>query len=1568
MADNVIASPGSGGATFATDDIGSVHYPIGKQAWGPLDTVNLVDDASGKRVPVKVGDALPAGDSNIGNVDIVTVPAPLSTAGGGTEATALRVTIATDSTGVVSIDDNGGSLTVDGTVDTELPAAAALADNTANPTVPGVGAYLMGFDGTTWDRIQTGGAATGALKVDGSAVTQPVSVAGTVTVGAHAVTNAGTFAVQESGAALTALQLIDDAVATTASAIPAKGVAVSGTDGTNARVLKTDTAGELQVDVLTMPTTAVSQSGTWTVQVGNTPNTAPILASIHDGTTLATVRNLAANDALNVAIVDGSGGQITSFGGGVEYTEDAVAATDPVGKATILVRQDTPTALVNLNLDNVAQRGTNFGAAYCQIVSSAGALIDTFGGSGGTAQADRSAFTDGTTTATPIAGVLNDTPIDPTEDQAAAVRITAKRALHVNIRDDAGDSCMDGANNAMRVNIVAGAGSGGTAQADESAFTEGTTSMTPIGGVLNDTITTDPTEDQAAAVRITAKRAFHTNLRKVDGTEIASGGGVEANALRVTIATDSTGVVSIDDNAGSLTVDGTVSITGAVDTELPAAAALADNTANPTVPLVGSCLMGFDGTNWDRLQTGAATGGALKVDGSAVTQPISVAGTVNVAIASGGIPGRAEDSAHTSAHEGIFVLGVRNDNAATTFTDATGDYSPIATDSAGRVGVADLGGSITVDMPNTTVSGSLTAAATSVTLSAPGASGSATIQIIGTWVATVQFEATTDGTNFYAVNAQPVVGGAFVTSSTTNGQWLIGTAGAAQVRVRCSAFTSGTIVITLVCSSASTQVVSLGNSLPAGTATIGSAKITDGTLTATVRDTGSSDSLNVAIVDAAGAQITSFGGGTQYDEDTVSAAADKITMAGVVRVDSGTSICDANNDRTQLIVDSSGKLWVNTSACVVTSVTPGTTATLLGKAVDAVAGTTDTGVAVLAVRDDTLTALTPVDGDYVHLRVNSQGALHVTGGGGGTQYAIDDAAGLTPTGTVALVVRKDTGASLAGTDGDVTGLQVDANGALRVTGGGGGTEYAVNAVVPADPTGATFVMERDDVLAALTEVEGDWTNPRANANGALWTMLDPASSVTASCLGPTAPDSPIAANPITTGGRASDAIPTAMSADGDVVQLWLDRRGAAKSAMVDDAGDSCMDGTNNALRVNIVAGSSSGTQYTEDAVAAADPVGTALNLVRQDTLSTIEVSANGDNIAARGSSTGAQYVELTSGATKVAIGGGVEASALRVTIASDSTGVVTVDGTVSISGTVTVDSELPAAAALADNTANPTVPLVGSCLMAFDGTTWDRVQTGGAATGALKVDGSAVTQPVSAASLPLPTGASTLAEQQTQTTALQLIDDTVATTAAAIPTKGIAVSGTDGTNARVLKTDTTGELQVDVLTLPALVAGTANIGDVDVLSIAAGDNNIGNVDVVTLPALPTGTNTIGNVGNVPLTSGGLTISRTLSAASTNATSVKASAGQLYGWYITNINAAVRYVKLYDKASAPTVGTDTPVMTLAIPAAATGAGTNIEYSMGIPFATGIAMATTTGAADADTGAVAANEIIIHLFYK
>jgi len=84
--------------------------PAGTAAIGKLAANSGVDIGD---VDVTSLPALVAGTANIGDVDVLTVPAPLSTTGGGTEATAHRVTIASDSTGVLSVDDNAGSLTVD---------------------------------------------------------------------------------------------------------------------------------------------------------------------------------------------------------------------------------------------------------------------------------------------------------------------------------------------------------------------------------------------------------------------------------------------------------------------------------------------------------------------------------------------------------------------------------------------------------------------------------------------------------------------------------------------------------------------------------------------------------------------------------------------------------------------------------------------------------------------------------------------------------------------------------------------------------------------------------------------------------------------------------------------------------------------------------------------------------------------------------------------------------------------------------------------------------------------------------------------------------------------------------------------------------------------------------------------------------------------------------------------------------------------------------------------------------------------------------------------------------------
>lgn len=158
--------------------------------------------------------------------------------------------------------------------------------------------------------------------------------------------------------------------------------------------------------------------------------------------------------------------------------------------------------------------------------------------------------------------------------------------------------------------------------------------------------------------------------------------------------------------------------------------------------------------------------------------------------------------------------------------------------------------------------------------------------------------------------------------------------------------------------------------------------------------------------------------------------------------------------------------------------------------------------------------------------------------------------------------------------------------------------------------------------------------------------------------------------------------------------------GTQKTQVVDGSGN-VIGATSNALDVNIKSGSSSGIQYTEDAATAADPVGNMLISRRKDTLSTSEVSADGDNIALNATNKGQLHVKLAD------------------TVTVDGSGV-----TQPVSGTVTANQ----------------------------GGTWT-VQPGNTAnTTAWKVDGSAVTQPVSLASVPshAVTNAGTFAVQATE--------------------------------------------------------------------------------------------------------------------------------------------------------------------------------------------------------------------------
>ena len=74
--------------------------------------------------------------------------------------------------------------------------------------------------------------------------------------------------------------------------------------------------------------------------------------------------------------------------------------------------------------------------------------------------------------------------------------------------------------------------------------------------------------------------------------------------------------------------------------------------------------------------------------------------------------------------------------------------------------------------------------------------GALAIQVTGTFVGTVTFEGTVDGSTWVAMQFIPIGGGAGVTSVTAPGIVRAECAGYRLVRARVSAYTSGTITAT----------------------------------------------------------------------------------------------------------------------------------------------------------------------------------------------------------------------------------------------------------------------------------------------------------------------------------------------------------------------------------------------------------------------------------------------------------------------------------------------------------------------------------------------------------------------------------------------------------------------------------------------------------------------------------------------------------------------------------------------------------------------------------------------------
>lgn len=102
------------------------------------------------------------------------------------------------------------------------------------------------------------------------------------------------------------------------------------------------------------------------------------------------------------------------------------------------------------------------------------------------------------------------------------------------------------------------------------------------------------------------------------------------------------------------------------------------------------------------------------------------------------------------------------------------------------------------------------------------------------------------------------------------------------------------------------------------------------------------------------------------------------------------------------------------------------------------------------------------------------------------------------------------------------------------------------------------------------------------------------------------------------------------------------------------------------------------------------------------------------------------------------------------------------------------------------------------------------------------------------------------------------------------------------------------------------------------------------------------------------------IFRLISAATVNNTLFNGAPTWVGRVLVTNTAATMRFLKFYDKATAPVAGTDTPVLTVGIPTLSSG-----TFLISHKFVNGLGIAITANIADNDNTAVALNDVAVNI---
>lgn len=127
--------------------------------------------------------------------------------------------------------------------------------------------------------------------------------------------------------------------------------------------------------------------------------------------------------------------------------------------------------------------------------------------------------------------------------------------------------------------------------------------------------------------------------------------------------------------------------------------------------------------------------------------------------------------------------------------------------------------------------------------------------------------------------------------------------------------------------------------------------------------------------------------------------------------------------------------------------------------------------------------------------------------------------------------------------------------------------------------------------------------------------------------------------------------------------------------------------------------------------------------------------------------------------------------------------------------------------------------------------------------------------------------------------------------------------------------------------------------------------------------------TVAQAQNTFLADAKIQVKSYISVNNTTAVVVKATGGTVYSIDGFNNGASLAYVKLYNATSA-TCGSGTPQARYMIPygTSSSGGGFNVSNINGDAYANGIVMCITTGVADNDTTAPAANQFIVNVHIK